>query len=108
MSEYVELHAKSAFSFLRGASLPGPLAESAAKLELEALAVLDHMGLYGAPRFASASRDVGVRAIHGAELLLEDGSVLRASCTWFVMKARSTTMWRWLSRSSLVSAIPLR
>ena len=39
---------------------------------------------------------------------IEDGSVLRASCTWFVMKARSTTMWRWLSRSSLVSAIPLR
>jgi len=40
---YVELHARSAFSFLRGASLPEELAEKAAQLELSALAVCDRV-----------------------------------------------------------------
>src|SRR6185503_15676706 len=39
-------------------------------------ALCDRMGVYGAPRFVGAARESGIRAIHGAELLLEDGSVL--------------------------------
>src|SRR5689334_21078557 len=74
--EYIELHARSAFSFLRGSSLPRRLAERAAGLGLPALAMLDRMGVYGAPRFHSTAREVGLRAIHGAELAMEDGSVL--------------------------------
>jgi error-prone DNA polymerase len=73
---YVELHACSAFSFLRGASFPEQLAERAAELEMPALAVLDRNGVYGAQRFSVAAREHGVRPIVGAELSMEDGSIL--------------------------------
>ncbi len=73
---YIELHARSAFSFLRGAALPEQLAATAANLGLPALAVCDRMGVYGAPRLFSAAREAGVRPIIGSELILEDGSVL--------------------------------
>ncbi len=74
--EYVELHARSAFSFLRGASAPEDLAWRAAELGLPALAVLDRDGVYGAPRFFAAAREHGIRPIVGAELTMEDDSVL--------------------------------
>jgi len=73
---YVELHAASAFSFLRGASLPEAFAAEAARLELPALALLDRDGVYGAPRLYHAARDHDVRALVGAEVTLADGSVL--------------------------------
>ncbi len=75
-SDYIELHARSGFSFLRGASLPEQLAESAAAAALPAFALCDRMGVYGAPRFFSAARSAGVRPIIGAELVLEDASIL--------------------------------
>ena len=46
---YIELHTSSAFSFLRGASLPETLIERAAALGYPALALLDRDGVYGAP-----------------------------------------------------------
>jgi len=73
---YIELHARSAFSFLRGASLPEQLAETAAQRGLPAMALCDRDGVYGAPRFFAAAREAGVRPIIGAELTLEDGSIL--------------------------------
>src|SRR3954467_7780515 len=73
---YVELHACSAFSFLRGGSFPEQLAETAAELTMPAMALLDRNGVYGAQRFAVAAREHGVRPIVGAELTMEDGSVL--------------------------------
>src|SRR3954452_3441021 len=73
---YVELHACSAFSFLRGASFPEHLAETAAELEMPAMALLDRNGVYGAQRFSVAAREKNVRPIVGAELTMEDGSVL--------------------------------
>ena len=72
---YIELHARSAFSFLRGASLPEELARTAASLGLPALAVCDRMGLYGAPRVFDTAREQGIRPIIGAELAMDDGSV---------------------------------
>ena len=74
--EYVELHARSAFSFLRGASSPASLVEEAAALGLGALALTDRDGVYGIPRLHQAAGAVGVRPITGAELTLEDGGVL--------------------------------
>ncbi len=74
--EYVELHASSAFSFLRGASRPEAIADRAAELGLAAVAVCDRDGLYGAPRFYGRAKANGVRAIVGAELTLDDGNVL--------------------------------
>ena len=76
MSEYVELHARSAFSFLRGASLPEDLVKEAARLKLPGLALLDRDGVYGAPRLYQATRETGVRALVGAEITMEDGSVV--------------------------------
>src|SRR5437588_364600 len=74
--DYVELHARSAFSFLRGASLPEQLIERAAQLEMPALALCDRDGVYGAPRLFSRAKDTGVRPIVGAELTMEDQTVL--------------------------------
>src|SRR5213078_700244 len=73
---YVELHACSAFSFLRGGSFPEQLAEVAAELEMPAMALLDRNGVYGTQRFSVAAREHGVRPIVGSELTMEDGSVL--------------------------------
>ena len=76
MSAYAELHACSAFSFLRGANFPEDLAKRAAQLELPAVALLDRNGVYGAQRFSAACREHGVRPITGSCLTMEDGSLL--------------------------------
>ena len=67
---YAELHCHSNFSFLDGASHPEELAEEAARLGLEALALTDHDGLYGIVRFAEAARAVGLPTVFGAEISL--------------------------------------
>jgi error-prone DNA polymerase len=73
---YVELHAASAFSFLRGGSFPEQLAEVAAELDLPAIALCDRNGVYGAQRFSVAAREKNVRPIIGCELSMEDGANL--------------------------------
>ncbi|MEY2878878.1 MAG: hypothetical protein RLZZ15_1258, partial [Verrucomicrobiota bacterium] len=73
---YIEHHARSAFSFLRGASSPEDLATEAARLELPTVAVIDRDGVYGAPRFYAAAREQKFRARVGAEITMEDGSVV--------------------------------
>ncbi|HLY95551.1 MAG TPA: error-prone DNA polymerase [Gaiellaceae bacterium] len=73
-SPYVELHAHSAYSFLDGASQPEELAACAAGLGYPALALTDHDGVYGSLEFAHAAKHLGVRAITGAEVTLDDGS----------------------------------
>ena len=75
-AEYVELHARSACSFLGGASRPDALAARAAELGLPAVALCDREGVYGAARFYGAAKEHGIRPIVGAELAMEDGSVL--------------------------------
>ena len=67
---YAELHCHSNFSFLDGASHPEELAEEAARLGLEALALTDHDGMYGVVRFAEAARAVALPTVFGAELTL--------------------------------------
>ena len=69
---YVELHVRSAFSFLEGASLPELLMARAAQLEMPAMALLDRNGLYGAPRFHIAAQRAGTRAHIGAEVAVRD------------------------------------
>ncbi len=65
---YVELRTRSAFSFLDGASLPEDLVERAAALGYSSLALGDHDGVYGAPRFHQAATRAGLRAIVGARI----------------------------------------
>ena len=71
---YAELHTHSAYSFLDGASTPEELVEEAARLDLRAIALTDHDGLYGVVRFAEAARELRVATVFGAELSLGGGS----------------------------------
>lgn len=70
---YAELHAHSAYSFLDGASTPEELVEEAARLDLRAIALTDHDGLYGVVRFAEAARELDMATVFGAELSLGGG-----------------------------------
>lgn len=70
---YVELHARSAFSFLEGASLPEQLASRCGELEQPAMAITDAHGVYGAPQFHLAAKKLGIRALIGAEVNGTDG-----------------------------------
>jgi error-prone DNA polymerase len=65
---YTELHARSAFSFLEGASLPEELASVCVERGMTAMAVLDRDGVYGAPRFYQAAKKVSLQAHIGAEI----------------------------------------
>jgi error-prone DNA polymerase len=67
-SAYVELTARSSFSFLRGASSPETLVRQARDLEYDAIAVTDCDGLYGIVRAHEAAKQQGVRLIVGCEL----------------------------------------
>ncbi|MGK5684606.1 error-prone DNA polymerase [Actinoplanes sp. URMC 104] len=71
VTPYAELHCHTNFSFLDGASHPEELAEEAARLGLDGLAVTDHDGFYGVVRFSQAARELGLPTIFGAELSLE-------------------------------------
>lgn len=75
--KYVELRARTAFSFLRGASLPEDLAVRAAELGYEALACGDYGGLYGVPRFHAAALDAGIRPIVAADVEVDGVGSLR-------------------------------
>ncbi|HTD45296.1 MAG TPA: error-prone DNA polymerase [Bryobacteraceae bacterium] len=70
---YVELHARSAFSFLEGASLPEVLVARCAELNSPAMAILDRNSVSGAVRFHQQARKSGVRALVGAEVSAQEG-----------------------------------
>lgn len=79
---FVHLHTHSCYSLREGAAQVGDLAQRAAAMGMDALALTDHDGLYGAVRFTLACREAGVRPILGAELEWGDGYhvVLLATC----------------------------
>src|SRR2546430_12206199 len=66
--QYIELHARSAFSFLRGAATPEELIAVCSALEMPAMALLDNDGLYGAARFHLAAKKLKIKAHIGAEI----------------------------------------
>jgi error-prone DNA polymerase len=71
---YVELHARSGFSFLEGASVPEEMAGACAQSGAPAMALLDRNGVYGAPRFHMAAKKAGIRAHIGAEITCTNGN----------------------------------
>jgi len=70
---YVELHARSAFSFLEGSSTPEELVACAQALDQPALAILDRDNVSGAARFHMAAKKAGLCAHIGAEITCTDG-----------------------------------
>ena len=71
---YTELHAKSGFSFLRGACVPEDYIGACATMGASAIALTDIDGVYGAPRLHRAAKKHGVQAHIGAEVKAQDGS----------------------------------
>src|SRR5712692_9431815 len=65
---YIELHSRSAFSFLEGASIPEELIALCANLGMPAMALLDRDGVYGSPRFHLAAKKAEIKAHIGAEV----------------------------------------
>jgi error-prone DNA polymerase len=70
---YIELHARSAFSFLAGAAAPEELANVCIERGMGAMALLDRDGVYGAPRFYQAAKKISLRAHIGAEVTSTEG-----------------------------------
>ncbi len=81
LSMYIELHSRSAFSFLEGASLPESLVAACANLNMPAMALLDRDGVYGSPRFHMAAKKARIKAHIGAEVTCEYFSPQRHRAT---------------------------
>jgi len=79
MVAYAELHALSNFTFLRGASHPEELVESAAELGYAALAITDECSVSGVVRAHVAAKSCGLeKLIIGSEFRLDTGLKLVA------------------------------
>jgi error-prone DNA polymerase len=93
---YAELHCRSSFSFLTGASSPEDLVAEACRLGLEALAITDRHGFYGVVRFAEAARPVGLATVFGAGISLDASSehlvVLSEGPTGYARLARALSL----------------
>lgn len=70
---YVELHCKSNFSFLEGASHPHELVETAKQLQYHGIAITDRNSLAGVVRAHTAAKDCDIQFIVGTELQFTDG-----------------------------------
>lgn len=70
---YAELHCKTNFSFLEGASHPDELVQEAARLNLQALAVTDRNSLAGVVRAHTAAKQLNLKLLIGAEIVPADG-----------------------------------
>lgn len=70
---YAELHCVSNFSFLRGASRPEELVETAAQLGYTALAITDECSMAGIVRAYGRAREIDFKLIVGSEFELDDG-----------------------------------
>jgi error-prone DNA polymerase len=71
---YAELACATAFSFLRGASHPSELVESAKAQGLSALAITDRNSLAGVVRAHKAAKEVKLKLIIGVRLSFADGT----------------------------------
>ncbi|WP_283137819.1 DNA polymerase III subunit alpha [Rhizohabitans arisaemae] len=74
MRPFTHLHVASAYSLRYGAAFPAALAARAAELGMDALALTDRDGIYGAVKHVQACVKAGIRAIVGVDLVLADDS----------------------------------
>jgi error-prone DNA polymerase len=89
---YVELHSRSAFSFLEGASTPEELIAVCANLGMPAVALLDRDGVYGSPRFHLAAKKAKIKAHVGTEVTC----VVTGLCPVLAGRSPATTQERHL------------
>src|SRR5271170_7153660 len=104
---YCELHARSAFSFLEGASNPEELIAVCAEHGMPAMALLDRDGVYGAPRFHLAGVKAGVKAHIGAEVTAVETNTEKGVRGWrYVLLVKSRSGYQNLCR--LITRMKLR
>ncbi len=77
---FCEFHARSAFSFLEGASQPEMMIRRAAEIGLNTIAITDRDGFYGSARAHHAAMECGVRAVVGAMIRLDGGAAFPVLC----------------------------
>ena len=106
MNDYIELHARSAFSFLEGASVPEELIAAALQLEMPAMALLDRDGVYGSPRFHLAAQKSGIKAHIGAEITVQKHSATAKETFSIPVLVRNRTGYQNLCR--LITLMKLR
>lgn len=73
---FIELHTRSAFSFLSSGSLPEDIAVRSAELDMPAVGMMDRDTVSGAVRLHFEAKEQGVRAMIGSEITMDDGSLL--------------------------------
>jgi error-prone DNA polymerase len=73
---YVELHCKTNFTFLQGASHPSELVGQAAALGYRGIAVTDQNTLAGAVRAHVAAKDSGIKLLVGSEITMTDSGAI--------------------------------
>ncbi len=78
---YAELHCRTNFSFLEGASHPDELAVRAAELGYRALAITDSNSLAGVVRAHVAAKEIGLKLLIGAEITPVDAPALALLAT---------------------------
>jgi len=76
MTDFFELHTRSAFSFLSSGSQPQAMAHRAADLGMAGAALIDRDTVAGAVRFHFEAKERGIKPIIGSEITMEDGSLL--------------------------------
>jgi len=95
---YVELHCKSNFSFLLGASHPHELVEQAAEIGYEGLALTDVASVAGVVRGFTPAKELGLQYIVGTEVHLIDAPAL---VLWPSDRAAYGRMCRLISRGRM-------
>lgn len=78
---FVHLHWHSTFSFLEAIGKPNKILARAKELEMNAIAITDYNGMYGAIKFYQTAKDEGIKPIIGVELgfVLDINSVIQAN-----------------------------
>ncbi len=79
---FTHLHVASGFSLRHGASTPAALVARASELGMDALALTDRDGCYGAIRFATACAEVGIDPVLGVDLAVEPSGMLLGLPAW--------------------------
>src|SRR6187401_91142 len=73
MKDFVHLHVHSEYSLLDGYATTKGLAERAAELGMDSLALTDHGVMYGAMEFYATAKKAGVKPIVGVEAYMAIG-----------------------------------
>ena len=96
--QYVELHCKSNFSFLQGASHPDELVERAAEIGYAGIALTDRESVAGVVRGFTPAKELGLKYIVGTEVHPTDAPPM---VLWPTDRAAYGRLCRLLSRGRM-------